>query len=94
MANFKLDQIQSTASGMDAFFESEPAIVTPMGQKTAATAKAPRIRVASLGQLNEFTRVASDQLIHKSTNDLWSIRKEGEEFYIERQFDNSSPVKG
>jgi len=93
MADFKLSNIQSTASGMDAFFESEPTIISPFGQKAAAV-KPARIRVASLDQLKGFTRTASNELVHLSTNDLWSIRKEGEDFYIERQFDNTSPVKG
>jgi len=95
MADFKLDQIQGTASGMDAFFESEPQIVTPLGQKTAAVAKKPaRVKVGSLAQLSDFRRTSAETLIHKSTQDLWSIRKEGEDFFIERLFQDGLPLKG
>lgn len=53
-----------------------------------------RIRVASLGDLTEFMRVAEDRLIHKATRDLWAVKKDGEEFVIERLFaDSGQPLK-
>jgi hypothetical protein len=95
MADFKLDHIQGSASGMDAFFEAEPQIITPLGQKTAAAAKPVSIRVASLNQLDGFRRLSAETLVNKSTQDLWSLRKEGEDYFIERLFqDSGSPVKG
>lgn len=93
--DFRLDSIETGgATGMDAFFANEPAVVSPVG--TAKEAAAPvRVKVGSLSQLQGFTRVSSDTLINKSTNDLWAIRKDGDEFQIERLFsDSGSPLKG
>ena len=102
--NYNLGDIGAEASGLDAFFASEPKIITPtetsdrpMGSNTPkVAAKAPlRTKVASLQQLNGFERVSSETLIHRSTNDLWTLRKEGEDYFIERLFqDNGVPVKG
>lgn len=53
------------------------------------------MRVASLGDISGFLRVANDTLIHKSTRDLWSFRQDGSEYVIERLFDsNGEPLKG
>lgn len=94
MSDFKLDQIQGGSSGLDAFFEKEPQIVTPLGQKVAASAPPKRTKVGSLAQLEGFQRLSSDTLIHKSTQDLWAIKREGNEFFIERLFQDGSPIKG
>ena len=45
-----------------------------------------------------FVTVASDEkegeLIHKSTQDLWSFHKEGEDYVLERLFsDSGEPLK-
>lgn len=82
------------ATGLDALLASEPQIVSPVGQaKPAATPE--RIKVGSLKQLDGFRRIASDTLIHKSTQDLWAIRQDGGNFFIERLFqDNGEPLKG
>ena len=95
MADFKLDSINpGGATGMDALFESNPSIVSPVG-KAAAKAPTPRIRVASLKQLDGFHRVSADTLVNKSTQDLWAIRKDGDSMFIERLFeDNGQPLKG
>ena len=93
--DFRLDSIQTGgATGMDAFFANEPTVVSPVG--TAKTAAAPmRVKVASLSQLQGFTRISAETLINKSTNDLWAIRKDGDGFQIERLFnDSGSPLKG
>jgi len=51
-------------------------------------------RVANLGDLNGFLRVAADTLINKATRDLWSVRKDGKDFVIERLFrDDGNPLK-
>lgn len=102
--NYNLGNIEAEASGLDAFFASEPQIITPaetsdrpMGSNTTKVASKPpmRTKVASLQQLDGFDRVSSETLIHRSTNDLWSLRKEGEDYFIERLFqDNGVPVKG
>lgn len=53
------------------------------------------LRVASLGDLTEFLRLAEDTLIHKSNRDLWSFRREGDEYVLERLFDDTGqPLKG
>ncbi len=102
--NYDLGEIGGGASGLDAFFASTPQIVTPaersdrpMGPvmpKTAAQAPV-RTKVASLQQLDGFHRMSAETLVHKSTNELWTLRREGEDYFIERLFqDNGSPVKG
>ena len=48
-----------------------------------------RIRVASLGDLSDFLKVAEDTLVHKATRDLWSVKKDGNDFVIERLFDDT-----
>lgn len=54
-----------------------------------------RIRVASLGDITDFLKVAEDTLIHRSTKDLWSFRQDGQEYVIERLFDaTGEPLKG
>jgi hypothetical protein len=93
MSDFKLDFEQS-ASGLDAFFASEPAVVSPYGAKVA-TAKPMRRKVGSIADLNGFARASSDTLVHKSTNDLWALKQDGQSYYIERLFnDTGSPLKG
>jgi len=88
MSDFNLGDMQmSGASGLDALFEREPQMVTP--QKTA------KVRVASCAQLKGFTRLSAETLIHKSDRDLWTIKAEGDQFFIERLFDdNGTPLKG
>lgn len=53
------------------------------------------LRVPSLGSLDGFLKLSNDTLIHKSTQDLWSFKKSGEEgFVVERLFnDNGTPLK-
>lgn len=89
MRDFDFGDMQmSGASGLDALFEREPQMVTPP-QKTA------RVRVASCAQLKGFTRLNAETLIHKSERDLWTLKAEGDKFYIERLFDDSGvPLKG
>ena len=76
-------QVQA-AKGLDAFFEREPQMVTPTRRK-----------VASIQDLSNFTRLSSDQLIHKSEKDLWAIKREADgSMVIERQFDdNGKPLR-
>lgn len=93
MSDFKLGDIQSGASGIDAFFENEPKMITPFGEKAAA-AKTQRVKVGSLSQLQGFERLSAETLVHKSTQDLWTIKNQGGEFVIERLFNDGVPVKG
>ena len=86
MRDFDLSEIQVTAaSGLDAVIANNPALVTPPR----------RVRVASLQKLAGFTRLSEDLLIHKSQQELWSLQKDGDKYYISRLFDgNGAPVKG
>jgi hypothetical protein len=88
MREFDLGQMEmSGAAGLDALFEREPHMVTP--SKTA------KVRVASCQQLKNFTRLSAETLIHKSDRDLWAIKSEGGQFFIERLFDDhGTPLKG
>ena len=89
MSKFDLGQIEMTgATGLDALFERDLGLLRPL-QKSA------RVRVASVGQLQPFTRLSAETLIHKSNRDLWTIQKEADGFYIERLFDDhGEPLKG
>lgn len=55
-----------------------------------------RIRIASLDQLFAFKGVSANKLIHRSTNDLWSVSaNDAGEITIEREFDdNGNPIQG
>jgi hypothetical protein len=65
-----------------------------------ATGRIPRgvnrFRVASLGDITSFLKVAEGTLIHKSTNDLWSFSKDADGgLVVERLFDdNGEPLQG
>ena len=50
----------------------------------------------SVSDLNGFTRISAETLVHKSNAELWTLRKEADgKFYIERLFDdNGEPLKG
>lgn len=62
---------------------------------TTAIKNGSQFRVASLGDLTDFLKVAEGQLIHRSTQDLWNVVADGEGFTITRLFDdNGNPLKG
>jgi hypothetical protein len=66
------------------------------GTTTKRRANAFRMVLADLGNLADFfgTRHGGDDLIHKATKDLWSFRSEGDNFVIERLFDEGGhPLK-
>lgn len=97
--DYNLGDIQSGAAGMDAFFASDPTIVTPVSSKPETTktaaARPHRIRVGSLAQLDGFQRVSAETLVNRATQDLWALKKDDKSnFYIERLFDDSQPLKG
>jgi len=99
--NYKLEEFQfNDTTGMDDFLG---ATVRPTlkeaRQATAHTAlrqRQHRVRVGSVSQLAGFQRISEDTLIHKSTQELWALRKnEAGEFHIERLFDDAGgPLKG
>jgi len=88
MSDFDFSQFQPGASGIDALFETEPALVTPVNPN--------RVRVASIRDLTPFARVASDMLVHKSNRDLWAMKQDDDgSYFIERLYnDNGQPLKG
>jgi hypothetical protein len=94
--DFDLGDIQSSGgAGMDDFLASEPQKVATAARSKTAAVKTARVKIGSLQQLDGFQRISSDTLIHKSTQDLWALRKVGEEYLIERLFqDNGQPLKG
>ncbi len=97
MSDFKLGDIQGSTSGLDAFFETTPQIVTPTKVASGPVKLPPkpaRMKVASLDQLSGFTRVSAEALIHKSNQDLWALKREGNDYYIERLFQDGDPLKG
>ena len=56
------------------------------------------MRVADLGDLTNFFSGSSssspNELVHKSTKDLWAVREDGEGFVIERLFqETGDPLK-
>lgn len=77
----------SGAEGLDRLLSDQPQLVTP---KTA------RRKVAKVADLKEFERISSEQLIHRSQKDLWTLKKEADgSFWVERLFDdNGEPLKG
>jgi hypothetical protein len=60
------------------------------------TAQRFRVVVSNLGDLSGLFAVAgqSDELVHKATQDLWSLKKDGDNFVIERLFNETGkPLK-
>jgi len=52
------------------------------------------MRISCVGDLTDFMKTSKDELIHKATKDLWAMRKDGDEFVIERLFDETGkPLK-
>ncbi len=95
--DFKLRNIEPTgATGIDSFLARESESDSLEGLRLASSSRAPGVqKVSSLQQLSGFRRISEGTLVHKSTQDLWAIRREGEDFMIERLFqDNGSPLKG
>jgi hypothetical protein len=63
---------------------------------TTRTANAYRMVVSAMGDLTDFLKVAGgdDELIHKSSKDLWKLSKSKGTYVIERLFDETgNPLK-
>ena len=61
---------------------------------TTRKAHAVRMTVTAMGDLTDFLKSAGDELIHKSTKDLWKLSKTDGEYVIERLFDETgNPLK-
>lgn len=58
------------------------------------TANVCRMTVAAIGDLTDFMKSSDGDLIHKSSKDLWKLSKSGDEYVIERLFDETgNPLK-
>jgi len=57
--------------------------IAPSSIKNASTS---RMVVSGLGDISELfsMKAGSTDLVHKATNDCWSVRKDGEDYVIER----------
>ena len=92
--DFDLGDLLISSSGMDSFLGGD---AEALDVRDIIASKNPptRMRVASVGQLTGFTRVASDTLIRKSERDLWSLNQtDNGEWVIERLFDeDGNPLK-
>ena len=57
--------------------------------------RASKFRVASLGDLTSFLKVAEGKLVHKSTKDLWAFQKDADgSLVVARLFDeDGNPLK-
>jgi hypothetical protein len=54
-----------------------------------------RIKISSLDDLFAFSRVDDKHIVHKSTQDLWSIESDDSgEVHITRLFESGKPIKG
>jgi hypothetical protein len=52
------------------------------------------LRVAAIGDLTDFMKTAGEDLVHKATKDLWAMKRVGDEYVIERLFDETgAPLK-
>lgn len=61
-------------------------------------ANSVRMVVSDLGDISNFFSPSvsgnQEELVHKSTQDLWSFRKDGDQYVIERLFDDTGePLK-
>lgn len=59
-------------------------------------ARTVSMRVADLGDLTNFFSgsTRANELVHKSTKDLWAVRQDGEQYVIERLFqETGEPLK-
>lgn len=88
--DFDLSSFEMVSSGMDSFLGGSEGDAEIEGSSLP-----DKMRVASVGQLSGFVRVANDTLVRKSERDLWSLKRTEEgEWEIERLFDeDGNPLK-
>lgn len=88
--DFSLDSIEASGgTGIDSFLEAHSEADYPI-RKNASM----KVKVASLEQLTPFQRISAETLVHKSTQDLWTVTREADGLYIQRLFqDDGSPIK-
>ncbi len=65
-----------------------------LNKKRASTVRMAFIEFGGIADLFGLAKKGSTDLIHKATKDLWSFRQDGEEFIIERLFnEDGNPLK-
>ena len=66
-----------------------------LAPSTMKTASNFRIVTSNLGDISQFfDKTSEEDLVHKATQDLWSFQKDGEDFVLERLFDDTgTPLK-
>jgi len=68
-----------------------------LSSKASRQARSVRVVVSDLGDLSSFFTAAqnsSDDLVHKATKDLWAVKKQGDDFVVERLFsETGQPLK-
>lgn len=83
-----LTKLPEERSGLDDFLS---------GQKVASLSDLVenRIKVSSMADLVNFSRISEDTLVHKAKKDLWRISESEDGVYIERLFDPNTdePLK-
>jgi hypothetical protein len=98
---FNADDIGKKQNGPLIYDPEDKKIMNHFGQgdlhemSDVANDKTATFRVASLGDLTDFLKVASGALVHKSTKDLWSYSKDADgNFLVSRLFnDEGKPLK-
>lgn len=91
--DFDMSEVSSKSTGMDNYLsdslsEKEVNINTSKTDRRASV-EPTRIRVASVDQLDGFTRIANtDTLVRMSERDFWELKEDDEgELVIERLYD-------
>lgn len=90
--DFPMDKVTSKNTGVDAFLSDDDEKKDVIHGDRTASEKALRtgsIRVASVSQLDGFTRVSSNTLVRMSEKDLWEIKEDDNgDYVVERLFDD------
>lgn len=92
-----MDIYDDLLEGMSSLKDAEEADVCGMDQFITPPESLPdKIKVASIGDLRDFLRIADDTLVHKAEKDLWRINEDnGGQVVIERLFnpDTKEPIR-
>jgi len=91
------DIYKDLLSGMGSLKDAEVADVCGMDQFITPAQPLPdQVKVASIGDLRDFLRIAEDTLVHKAEKDLWRINEDKTgQVVIERLFnpDTKEPIR-
>lgn len=76
--------------------QMRPILANHLKGAPSKTANNVRKVVADLGDISSFftPTTAGDELVHKATKDLWSLKQDGDNFVLERLFqEDGKPLK-